>query len=205
MATNFKAASQRIPLLSAGAHMPDHQGCALEYLSVARGLEWTDDPASVRCWDLRPLNDIPVSDRLRTELLMPVLRAYDGSMDWPLDRQQAVAERLVVLTVQRIVAELPSLSSEMRRQCTEAATLKLAEAAAVAAAAAVATAEDEARAAAEAEAAAVAAGGAAEEAAGDAAAAAWAAGNAAGAARLEQVFRVACQVWLDAAMSYSKS
>ena len=172
MATDFVKPSERIKSLSAGAHNPDGQACALEYLSVARGIDWTDAPEKVRCFDLRLINDISVSDALRTEHLMPVLMAYDGSLDWPMERQQRVVERIIILTVQRLVADLPGLPDTIREQCRKATTLtEAAEAARAAAGAAWA-----------------------------ASWAAWAASWAAWAAiaSQEKVFIVACQVWLDA-------
>jgi len=165
-------------VLKAGSHEQDGEACALELLSVARGVEWTDSPVSVRSFDLRRLNDIAVSDEVRTECLLPVIAAYDGSLDWPERRQRAVVDRLVVLLVQRIVAELPRLDDRVREQCRgvktraqtrDAAAYADADAAAAAAYAAAAAAD-----------------------------AAAAAAYAAAAAARERVFRTACQVWLDA-------
>ena len=103
---------------------------AMELLSVARGLPWTDSPDLVRCFDLTPLNKIQVSPETRTKYLLPVLAVYDGSLDWPIQRKQRVAERLAVLTVQRLVAELPSLPESCRKLCREARSLADAAAAA---------------------------------------------------------------------------
>ena len=131
--TNFAMASQRLPTLSAGAHQPDGHACALEYLSVARGIPWTDQPETVRCWDIRPINDIPVSDALRTTHLLPLLRAYDGSMDWPIARQISVVEKIIIATVNHIIAELQYLPEDLRAPCRVAATVAQAGAAARAA------------------------------------------------------------------------
>jgi len=103
----------------------------MELLSVARGLPWTASPDQVRCFDLSPLNKIQVSPETRAKYLLPVLTAYDGSLDWPIQRKQRVAERLALLTVQRVVSELPGLPQSCREICREARTL--AEAAAAAA------------------------------------------------------------------------
>jgi hypothetical protein len=104
---------------------------AMELLSAVRGVRWTASPEQVRCFDLGPLNKIQVSPETRTKHLMPVLAAYDGSLDWPIQRKQRVAERLALLTVQRVVAGLPGLPESCRKLCREACTL--AEAAAAAA------------------------------------------------------------------------
>ena len=112
------------------------QANAMELLSVYRGVPWTTSPEDVRCFDLSPLNKIPVSPETRTKYLMPVLALYDGSLDWPIQRKQRVAERLALLTVQRIVSALPGLSEETRKMCSE--VRNLAEAAAAAAGASAA-------------------------------------------------------------------
>ncbi len=116
---------------------PEGSGRAngMELLSVFRGLPWTSSSDDVRCLDLGPLNKIQVSPESRTKYLLPVLAAYDGSLDWPIQRKQRVAERLAVLTVQRLVSELPGLPNSCRKQCREARTLAEAAAAATAASA----------------------------------------------------------------------
>ncbi len=106
---------------------------AMELLSVARGLPWSASAEEVRCFDLSPLQKIQVSPETRTKHLLPVLAGFDGSLDWPIQRKQRVAERLALLTVQRLIADLPSLPDSCRKRCREASTL--AEAATAAAAA----------------------------------------------------------------------
>jgi len=119
---------------------------AMELLSVFRSVPWTSSSDTVRCLDVGPLTKIQVSPATRTQYLLPVLAAYDGSLDWPIQRKQRVAERLAILTVQRIVAELPGLPESQRRRCREARTLtEAAEAAAAASAEAQAAVGAEAR------------------------------------------------------------
>ena len=206
-------------VLKAGKHKEDGEACALECLSVLRGVPWTDDPGAVRSFDLRPLNDLPVSDEVRTKHLLPIIAAYDGSLDWPKDRQQAVATALAIGTVNVLIAELAGLPAEIAKACREATSLKGAESAAWAAWAARAAAWAAAESAESAALAARAAAWAAESAAWAAESAAWAARAAARAAEsaewaaraasraaraaesaaLERVFIAACKVWMDAA------
>ena len=111
------------------------QASAMELLSVYRGVPWTASAEDVHCFDLSPLNKISVSPETRTRHLLPVLAAYDGSLDWPIQRKQRLAERLALLTVQRIVAALPGLPESTRKLCREARTLADAAAAAASASA----------------------------------------------------------------------
>ena len=122
-------------VLTQGQHPDpeDSHACALELLSVVQGKPWTDDPETVRTFDVRALNDLEVPDAVRTTHFLPVLAAYAGSLDWPLERQQRVVARLVILTVQRLIAELPSLPEDLRSRCRRAATVEEARAAAEAA------------------------------------------------------------------------
>ena len=76
--------------LQSGNHASDHRACALEALAAWQGLDWTDSPYKTRTFDLRPINDMKVSEEVRTKYLLPVLVAYAGSLDWPIPRQQAV-------------------------------------------------------------------------------------------------------------------
>ena len=205
--TNFAMASQRLPTLSAGAHQPDGHACALEYLSVARGIPWTDQPETVRCWDIRPVNDILVSDDLRTTHLLPLLRAYDGSMDWPIARQISVVEKIIIATVNHVIAELQYLPDDLRAPCRVAATVAQAGAAAGAAAVAIPAARAaDAPASAAANAASAAARAAAHAASAAARAAAIVASAAARAADaaptvliLDNLFIQVCAIWLNSA------
>jgi hypothetical protein len=70
-----------------------------------------------RSWDLRSLTSIPVADAVKRECLPAVVAAYAGSLDWPIERQRAVAEKLAVLTVQRLISELPGLPPSTRIEC----------------------------------------------------------------------------------------
>ena len=214
-------------LLRGGSHRPDGEVCAIELRAAALGLPWTDDPRRTRDFDYRAINDIVVPDALRTEWMLPVILAYAGSLDWPRAAQQRVVDRLVIWTVQRVIAALPHLPPSIRDQCREARTVEAAEAAAraaawaseaagEAAAAAWAAVEAAAAAAWAAAAAAWAAGEAAAAAAWAAAAAAWAAGEAAAAAgeaaeaeaweaaeaeAWAAGFVQACHVWIESAES----
>ena len=116
--------------LEQGPHTPDSLACGLEAYSQAIGEAWTDDPVRLRMWDIRPLNDIPVSQSIRTRHIVPVIIAYQGSRDWSGARQRRVATRLVILTVNRLISHLPGLPAEVRQQCRAADTLALAGAAA---------------------------------------------------------------------------
>lgn len=120
-------------VLRAGRHDEDGECCAIELLSAARGLPWTDAPGAVGAWDLRPLNDADVPDAVRTECILPVLAAYADARGWPPDRQIAVASRLAILTVRRIVADLPGVAPETAERCRRAATVEEARLAASAA------------------------------------------------------------------------
>ena len=160
-----------------GSHTEDGAGCLIEIANAAIGAAWSDNPT---LWpDLRPINDAFTSDSERTRVLWPVLRAYWHWSEWGAARQRQIIERVIILTVQRIIAELPGLPPDVAQRCREATTLSAAGAAAEAAArAAGAT---------------WAAAGAAAWAA-RAAGAAWAAEAAAG----ESVLEVACALWIEA-------
>ena len=191
-------------LIRNGSHTEDGSGCLIEIANAAIGAAWSDNPT---LWpDLRPINDAFTSDSERTRVLWPVLRAYWHWSEWGAARQRQIIERVIILTVQRIIAELPGLPPDVAQRCREATTLSAAGAAAGAAWAAEAAAE-----AAWAAEAAAAAAWAARVAAGAARAATWAAaGAAAWAARAagaawaaeaaagESVLEVACALWIEA-------
>ena len=111
-------------VLESGGHEENGKACALELMSVYRGIPWTDKPQSVRSFDLRPLNDIAVSNEARTKHLLPVIAAYEGSLDWPVERLKRVVDRLVILTTQRIISDLPDTPKDLCEQCKSADTLE---------------------------------------------------------------------------------
>jgi hypothetical protein len=202
-------------VLKQGAHQPGSRAfCALEFDAVVRGRAHSDAPLTLP--DLRPLNDaLWSSDVVRTHHLLPVMAAYWEWAEWSEEKRQRVMGRVVVLTVQRVIAGLPYLSPEIVMRCQQATTLETAGA--VADAAANAAARAAAYAAADAAAyaaniAAYAAARAAVRAAADAAAnaAANAADAAANAARAavdaaadaaagDSVLITACALWVEAA------
>lgn len=108
-------------VLKSGSHEESSgDSCALEVVSVARALAFTDDPATLDMPDLRPLNDASWdSDKQRTEHLLPVIVECDWSA-WSEARRLRFVERLTILTVQQIVAELPGPPDEVRTRCREA-------------------------------------------------------------------------------------
>lgn len=163
--------------------------CVLELASVLRGLKWTDNPELVRCFDLRPLNDIKVPDELRTKYMVKLLEAYDGSLDWPLEKQLQAVEKIVIETVKQIMAELPGLPTEIREQCRRAENLDDARMAALAVN--FRGMADLANASRVPKAMAVIAVDAA-------AGAAWEARKLK--RRVEDIFKTACQIWIDAAV-----
>ena len=172
-----------------GSHSEDGKGCLIEIANAAIGAAWSDDPT---LWpDFRSINDAFSSDEARTRHLWPVLRAYWHWSEWSTERQRQIIERVVILTVQRIIADLPGLPAEVAQRCREATTREAAWAAAWAAGPAGA-----------AWAAAWAAERAAElaawEAAWEAAWASWAAAGAARVAAADSVLERACALWIEA-------
>ena len=91
-------------LVAGHHHQQDGQACALELESSYLGLPWTEDPACLEIFDVRPLNDMAVAADVRTPAMIGVLVAYHGSLRWSQERQWAVVTRLVVFTVQRLIA-----------------------------------------------------------------------------------------------------
>src|ERR1700677_2852773 len=93
-------------ILSYGSHEPDRSACALEVASIARGVEWSDDPFHAGLPDVRPINDAFGDDVLRTECITPVIEElFDW---WPTDMERRVrfTRRLALRTVREI---LPSV------------------------------------------------------------------------------------------------
>lgn len=97
------------------------RACALECAHATVGDEWSDQPDK---WpDVRPINDdVWQSDEDRTEHMTRLMRAYWHWSEWTPERQTAVIERLIVLTVQRIVSRPTKLPEEIAYQCRDAIT-----------------------------------------------------------------------------------
>jgi hypothetical protein len=129
--------------LYSGTHKPGvGQCCILELVSICKGLEWTDDPEVVGMPDCREINDGAWSTpELRAKHMLRLAVAFEAWMDWPEERVRRFAERLVIRTVNVLIAELPHIGEGVARSCRAADTLEAAlEAAAYAAAAALAAA-----------------------------------------------------------------
>jgi hypothetical protein len=91
-------------VLTKGSHAPDGHACLLEAVSIARGLDWTDEPSIVRMPDLRGLNDAPwSSDEVRTKHLLPVGVALYDWAEWSAERRQEFAKRVAEQTIRVIV------------------------------------------------------------------------------------------------------
>src|SRR5690349_17608843 len=129
-----KLATMDDGLLRHGSHAPGRKFCALEFESQVRGREWSDRPITLP--DLRPLNDaFGRNDKLRTHWMLRVMAALWDWSEWSEQKRQRWAERVAVETVRQIIAELPGLSDEIRKQCRAARTLLAAARAAAEAAA----------------------------------------------------------------------
>jgi hypothetical protein len=187
--------------MDGGCHNPNGVGCALEIASVARGIDWTDRPATVGLPDIRPINDSSrwESREARAEAIAPVIVALWGWSDWPAERRQAWAERVAERTIREILpiaqraAGLDAEADRCERDGDRAAANAAAAAAKAAAYAAAYAANADAAAAAK-DAAKAAAYAANADAAAYAAAAAKAAAYAA-----DDVLRLACRIWIEAA------
>lgn len=121
-------------VLSSGGHEDEYEtspddcpACVLEALNACHDRPWSDSPEVARTFDIRPLNDAPwSSDAVRTEQMIRLVAAVEGSLDWPKELQQRFVERLAIRTVNVIVAELPYISPEVADQCRNATTLQAA-------------------------------------------------------------------------------
>ena len=174
-----------------------HECCVLELYSIVLNKSWTDDPNILRIFDIRAINDINVPDSLRTEWMLKLLCAYEGSLDWPGKKQKEVVSKIVILTINRLISNLPGLDENIRNKCKNAKTLEEAKFAAAAAAYAAAAdyAADYAAASAAAD---YAAASATDYAIDFAAAAAVAAADYV--ANKEEIFVEICKLWLEAAV-----
>ncbi|MGH7432358.1 MAG: hypothetical protein ACREJL_01260 [Candidatus Methylomirabilales bacterium] len=168
--------------LGSGVHPPnDDLPCANEAASVARGIEWTDNPAAVGLPDMRPINDAPwTSPEGRARGLVPLMEALWEWESWSAERRgawtQAVAQRTIA-EVLPIALRAVGLEAEAAR-CETEPTGASAKGAARAAWAAATEAAWAAR-------------------------AAWAAATegAAWAAAAEEVLQLACRIWIEEAES----
>ncbi|MGI0034291.1 MAG: hypothetical protein ACRD98_00285 [Nitrososphaera sp.] len=112
-------------LIASGKHREgNNEACALEIQSVCLGIDFTDDPDTLRTWDLRVINDMHVSRELRAKWMPPLVAAYAGCLDWPIERQVRVAFGIAIRTVQRLISELPYLSDKLRTRCREISGLE---------------------------------------------------------------------------------
>ena len=57
-----------------------HECCILELYSIVLNKSWTDNPNILQIFDIRSINDIDVPDFLRTEWMLKLLCAYEGSL-----------------------------------------------------------------------------------------------------------------------------
>lgn len=113
-------------VLTEGKHEPDGHACVLEAYSQYLRKDWSDAPHYLP--DIRSLNDSRwPSDEDRTRAMLSVVAAYQDWPSMPLTRRQAIADRLVILTMQRIVADLPYLPDDIRRRCRRVKTIKAAQ------------------------------------------------------------------------------
>ena len=123
-------------VLKAGKHCEDGEACALEAAAIARGCNWTDDPARVGLPDLRRINDSRwASDGERTEHIVPVIVALWDWPRWTTARRIAWAKEVALRTIREvlpIVLELRGFNDEAAA-CRAATDLVLARAAASAA------------------------------------------------------------------------
>jgi hypothetical protein len=82
--------------------------CGLEALSQYQGDPWTDDPQTLRCFDIRKLNDAPwESDAQRAKYVALVIDAIRGSLDWSSWRQHQFVWSLTLETVRQVLSVLP--------------------------------------------------------------------------------------------------
>ena len=193
-------------VLYAGKHTPnDHQFCALELVTVARGLALSDSPSKAAMPDIRPLNDASWrNNEARTAALLPLIASLSDWNDWTFTQQQTFIEAVVRNTVRQIIATLPNLPTRIVLQCQTATTMvecRIAAYAAASAVYAVYAADAAARAADAAARAAGAAANAAASAAASAAARAANAADAADAARAARAANAAADAVLDTAVS----
>jgi hypothetical protein len=125
-------------VLKHGSHEEgSREFCALEFVSIMKGIKFCDNPSVVGMPDLRSLNDAfgtgSAADARRTAAMLPVLAALWNWDSWGQPRQQKFAERLVIKTVNRIISQLPGLPAAVVLECKGATTIQRAARAARAA------------------------------------------------------------------------
>ena len=71
-------------VLTKGIHLPGSgDACALEAWSEYIGVPRTDDPVTLRTWDIRPFDEMPwMTNEARTGALVELTAAMAGSRDW---------------------------------------------------------------------------------------------------------------------------
>lgn len=90
-------------VIHSGSHPSDSgKCCVVELANYLRGNKWSDSPAHARMFDLRSINDLQVSQRLRTKYMTKLLVAYQGSLEWSDHKIEAVLDRLITLTACRL-------------------------------------------------------------------------------------------------------
>jgi len=110
--------------------------CILELVAVSKGLQFTDDPEAVGMPDYRQLNDGNWSTpQLRAKHMLRLAMAFEAWPEWSEGRRRRFVERLVIRTVNVLIAQLPHIGEDAAIACRAADTLKDAAAAASAAAA----------------------------------------------------------------------
>lgn len=111
--------------IKAGKHKENSDCCILEYASVCRGIPWTDDPEQLRCFDIRQINDACwPNDELRTEWMIKLYDAIEGSLDWPIEVQKKFILQITIETMRQLISNLPGLPHEVVKMCKAVQTLK---------------------------------------------------------------------------------
>ena len=108
-------------VLRVGKHPPGGRACcALEFGAIMREQLWTDEPGDLP--DIRPLNDAFADDAERTRCLLPMVAAFWHWGSWGGTRQRRFGVRVVLRTVQTLIAPLSSLSPALQQQCQTVST-----------------------------------------------------------------------------------
>ena len=110
-------------VLKAGSHKEGSgEFCASEFSAIMRGkpvFDFSDDLP-----DIRAMNDAFGSNDLeRTKCLLPVIAALWDWNAWDKTRRQRFVERLTVLTIQKIIGQLPTVGENAKAKCLKATNL----------------------------------------------------------------------------------